>query len=688
MNQKSRWTEFLLPIGIVACLLVIFVPLPPGVMDVLLAGNISLAVIILLTTLYVRRPIEMSVFPSLLLATTLFRLALNVGTTRLILTGGASQGDQAAGQVIQSFGQFVAGDQIAIGLVIFAIIVIIQFVVITKGATRISEVAARFALDGMPGRQMAIDADLNAGNIDSETARKRREEIGINADFYGAMDGASKFVRGDAIAGILITLVNIVGGLVVGLMAGMTISEAASVFTKLTIGDGLASQLPALLISMAAAMLVTRGTRKTNLPKESLQQVFSQPAVLAITAGFLLVMVFTELPKIPLLVMAAGCLIGARLLFQKQRDAVSRSSKKPATSHELTISKLLGNDVLEMELGIELIRLADPNQGGDLLPQVTAVRKELAQDLGVILPKIRIRDNLQLPPQQYRILVQGNPVEIGTIYPDFLFALDQGNASAPINGAIATETTESGQGFWVDPAAMEAAQASGYRVLRPTAALVERLSGIAFQQAPRLLTRDAVNELLDETRKSAPAVVEELVPDLLTVPDIQRVLRQLVAERVSIRPMGLILEAMADCAPRSKLTHDLIETVRKRIGPQITASLLGNHDVVSAFTISDALQHQIRTGQVFQDDDIRLEIPTATLEAMADALRRGAETMTAKNLKPVLVVSQDIRAAVHKIATAVELDMHVLGTEEIPPGVIEVLGEISSEQPPAGANAA
>lgn len=689
MNQKSRWPELLLPIGIVACLLVIFVPLPPGIMDVLLAGNISLAVIILLTTLYVRRPIEMSVFPSLLLATTLARLALNIGTTRLILTNGATDGDQAAGSVIRSFGQFVAGDQIAIGLVIFSIIVIIQFVVITKGATRISEVAARFALDGMPGRQMAIDADLNAGTIDSKTARKQREEIGINADFYGAMDGASKFVRGDAIAGILITLVNIIGGLVVGLMAGMTISEAAAVFTKLTIGDGLVSQLPALLISMAAAMLVTRGTRKTNLPKESLKQVFSQPAVLAITAGFLIVMIFTELPKVPLLIIATGCLIGARFLFKQQKsESEAVESKKQSASGEITISKLLGNDVLEMELGIELIRLADPKQGGDLLPRVTVVRKQLAQELGVILPKIRIRDNLQLPPQQYRILVQGNPVEIGTIYPECLFAVDQGNASAPIIGAIATETTEGGQGFWIDPKAVEAAAKSGYRVLGPAPALVERLSHAAFKQAPCLLTRDAVNELIDETKASSPAVVEELVPDVLTVQDIQKVLRQLVAERVSIRPMGLILEAMADCAGQTKLTHDLIESVRKRIGPQITASLLGGNDIVSAITISDDLQLRIQSSQVLQDGEIRLEMPQKTLQALADALHRGAENLAAQKLKPVILVNQDIRAAVRKIVTAADIETYVLGTEEIPPGVVEIIGEISNDQLVSEASAA
>ena len=682
MNPKSRWPELLLPIGIVACLLVIFVPLPPGIMDVLLAGNISLAVIILLTTLYVRRPIELSVFPSLLLATTLARLALNIGTTRLILTHGATEGDQAAGSVIQSFGEFIAGDQIAIGLVIFSIIVIIQFVVITKGATRISEVAARFALDGMPGRQMAIDADLNAGTIDSETARIRREEISTNADFYGSMDGASKFVRGDAIAGILITLVNIVGGLVVGLMAGMTLSEAAGVFTKLTIGDGLVSQLPALLISMAAAMLVTRGTRSTNLPKESLKQLFSQPAVLAITAGFLLVMVFTELPKIPLLILATGCLVVARLVAKqnKMEKTAATDAKQRNTASEITITKLLGNDVLEMELGIELIRLADPKQGGDLLPCVTAVRKQLAQDLGVILPKIRIRDNLQLPPQQYRILVQGNPVEIGTIYADYLFALDQGNASAPISGAIATEATEEGQGFWIDPDAIDAAKNSGYRVLRPTQAVVERLSQAAFKQAPRLLTRDAVSDLIDETRASSPTVVEELVPGVLKVHEIQKVLKQLVAERVSIRPMGLILEALADCANHSTRTHDLIESVRQRIGPQITASLLGPNDSVSAITISEELQLRIEACQQFHNDEIRLVLSNDTVQALADALNRGVESLLAQGLKPVILVNQSIRAAVYQIIAVNEIEIFVLGTDEVPSGVVEIIGEITSEQ--------
>ncbi len=326
MNQLGRWSELLFPAGIIACLFVIFVPLPPAIMDVLLAANITVAVILLLTTIFVKTPLELSVFPSLLLGTTLARLALNIGTTRLILTRGPIDGDLAAGGVIQAFGEFVGGNNIAVGLVIFAIIIVIQFVVITKGATRISEVAARFALDGMPGRQMAIDADLNSGVIDNATAQFQRQEVAANADFYGAMDGASKFVRGDAIAGILITAINIAGGLIIGLTNHMSISQAAEVFTRLTIGDGLSSQLPALLIAMAAGLLVTRSARRVDLPRETLNQVFGNPLVLVIAAVFLVAMVFTQMPKVPLLLIAAACLGVSYLLNQKSVEAGTDNS--------------------------------------------------------------------------------------------------------------------------------------------------------------------------------------------------------------------------------------------------------------------------------------------------------------------------------------------------------------------------
>ncbi|MDC3224837.1 FHIPEP family type III secretion protein, partial [Mariniblastus sp.] len=383
MNFAKRLPDLLLPIGIILCLMVIFVPLPPGIMDLLLAANITVAVMLLLSTVYVKTPLELSVFPSLLLGTTLARLALNVATTRLILTQGAVEGDSAAGGVIQSFSQFVTGDNLAVGIVIFSIIVVIQFVVITKGATRISEVSARFALDGLPGRQMAIDADLNAGLIDSQKAQALRAEVVDHADFYGAMDGASKFVRGDAIAGVIITLINIAGGLAIGLSSSMSIGEAATTFTQLTIGDGLASQVPALLISLAAGLLVTRSSRKTNLPRESVNQVFARPIVLIITAVFLGLMILTDLPKIPLMVISLGCLGAAYSISRNQKQTAEkaiRSTPVPAAPRatEATIDKLLSNDILEMELGVGLIKLADSRQGGQLLAGVTQVRKEIA----------------------------------------------------------------------------------------------------------------------------------------------------------------------------------------------------------------------------------------------------------------------------------------------------------------------
>ena len=386
LNKIKDWIQWLVPVGIVACLLIIFVPLPAVLMDVLLAANITIAIIILLTTVYVRSPLELSIFPSLLLATTMMRVALNVATTRLILSRGAIDGELAAGSVINSFGSFVAGNEIAIGIVIFAMIVVVQFVVITKGATRISEVSARFALDGMPGKQMAIDAELNAGSITNEEAIARRNEVTQHADFYGAMDGASKFIRGDAIAGILITLINVVGGLVIGMSKGMSIGEATSTFTTLTIGDGLVSQLPALLISVSAGLLLTRGTQQSDLPKQAVSQLFTKPGILLITAGFLSILVFTELPAAPLLLIAAICASVGILLIRNQDTPQPAPPKPKPQLAEQPIGKLLENDVLEMELGIELVPLADARTGGSLMAEIAYVRQTIAKELGLILP--------------------------------------------------------------------------------------------------------------------------------------------------------------------------------------------------------------------------------------------------------------------------------------------------------------
>ncbi len=691
-NLKLKWPELVLPLGMIACLFVIFVPLPSAIVDILLAANISIAVVILLSTIFVRTPIELSVFPSLLLATTMARLSLNFATTRMILTRGPTDLENAAGQVVRSFGEFVAGDHIAIGLVLFLIIVIIQFVVITKGATRISEVTARFALDGMPGRQMSIDADLNAGVIDNATAKQMREDLIANADFYGAMDGASKFVRGDAIAGILITAVNIVGGLIVGLTSNMSLSQAATVFTKLTIGDGLVSQVPALLISIAAALLVTRSTKKSNLPQESFDQLFNRPIVLVITAGFLIALVFTQLPKIPLLALAALLVFGARFTSRNTAGAVETAlaeSNQNDRQPELTIEKLLGNETLEMELGLELIQLADPNSGGTLLPAVTRIRKRLAANLGVILPKIRIRDNLQLAPKEYRILVQGNPVDIGNIFPDCELAIDQGNASGPIEGAVATETTDDGQAFWIESANRSKAERLGYKVMGATAVLTARMTEVADKYAPELLTRDATNQLIEETRKSSPAIVEELLPNLLSLKQLQKILKQLVSEQVSIRPLGLILETIGDNFAKGCMENwQLVEAVRQRLGPQITARHLGSQHSIKAVTINDDLQTRIADNCFMENGTVETGLAPENLSALVKALSQGAENMHANGQQAIVCVSQKIRPIISLIVAEQKLKLIVLGSKEIVGAYVESVGEISMEQLQVGAAAA
>ena len=420
LGTIARLQDLILPVGIITSVLVIMIPLPAALMDVLLSANITVAVLVLLTTVFVRTPLEFNIFPSLLLATTLFRLVLNVATTRLILTHAGADGLWAAGGVVKAFGEFVAGDKIVVGLIIFAIIVVIQFVVITKGATRVSEVAARFALDGMPGRQMAIDADLNAGTIDEREAQRRRLEITKQADFFGAMDGASKFVRGDAIAGIIITLINIVGGLFIGMIeSGMSFTQAADIFTKLTIGDGLVTQVPAFLISLAAGLLVTRSSQDSDLPADFIKQLFSRPQALAVAGGFLGVLMFTHLPHLPLLAIGGAC-VGLALTITRRENraaAVIKAKKQTeaAKRPEERVEDFLAVDPMEVEIGVGLIRLADPKRGGDLLERIQRVRQNVAADIGVILPKVRIRDNMRLEQNQYRIKIADMVVSEGIV---------------------------------------------------------------------------------------------------------------------------------------------------------------------------------------------------------------------------------------------------------------------------------
>ena len=690
MNFAKRLPDLLLPIGIILCLMVIFVPLPPGIMDLLLSANITVAVMLLLSTVYVKSPLELSVFPSLLLGTTLARLALNVATTRLILTQGATEGDSAAGGVIQSFSQFVTGDNLAVGIVIFSIIVVIQFVVITKGATRISEVSARFALDGLPGRQMAIDADLNAGLIDGRQAQALRAEVVDHADFYGAMDGASKFVRGDAIAGVIITLINITGGLAIGLSSSMSIGTATTTFTKLTIGDGLASQVPALLISLAAGLLVTRSSRKTDLPRESVNQVFARPIVLIITAVFLGLMILTDLPKIPLMVISLGCLGAAYSISRSKKQTAKtaiNSSPVPATPRatEATIDKLLSNDILEMELGVGLIKLADTRQGGQLLSSVTQVRKEIAAELGVILPKTRIRDNLEIGPNEFRIRIQGNIVQRGEIQPDHSLAIDDGRATGPLGEGVvrgfADEQLSSSPAYWIDADAAEESKGLGYHVLNATEVLATLLKSISIENASYLLTRDATKQLVDEIAKSSPALVSELIPDVMSLAKVQQVLKGLISEGISIRPLPLILETLSDHASDINNRWDLTEKVRAQLSRHIVSKLTQESgDSIQVFTISTEIEKQIATAWHRENDEIRINLPREIIENLAGAIQNAAHKMRESGMKPIALVDQSIRPVIAELAFDNASNMFVLGRQEALGADVEIVGEIAADE--------
>jgi flagellar biosynthesis protein FlhA len=660
----------ILPVGIVASVLVIMVPLPPSLLDGLLVANITVAVIMLLTTIYVRTPLEFSIFPSLLLATTLFRLVLNVATTRLILTRGETDELGAAGQVIRSFGQFVAGDKIVVGLIIFVIIIVIQFVVITKGATRISEVAARFALDGMPGRQMAIDADLNAGIIDEHEAKRRRDEITRQADFFGAMDGASKFVRGDAIAGIVITLVNIVGGLIIGVFeAGWPVAKAGQVFTMLTIGDGLASQVPAFLISLAAGLLVTRSSYEVNLPSEFLKQLFSRPQALAVAGGFLGVLIFTSLPPLPLLVTGGGCVALAVMLSRRVAETqASDAAQKRADEAKPTdqrIEDYLTTDPMEIEIGVGLIRLADPKRGGDLLERVQAVRQNVASDIGIILPKVRIRDNFQLEQPQYRIKIAGMSVATGEVHPDTLLAIDSGVTTAKVPGIETKDPAFGTPALWIEPSVRDRAEMAGYTVVEPSSVLATHLTATVREYADEILTRDSTKHLIDELRQTSPAVVDELIPGAMKLAEVQQILQMLLREQVPIRQLGLILETLGDFAPRSKDPILLTEYVRNRLARTICTTHRDKDNRLHVVTLDPALEDRIRAGFEHTERGLFVRMSPQAVEATCRLIAAEIEKLTVASHPPIVLVSPQIRPALRQMTASHLPKLIVLSYNEI-----------------------
>ncbi len=651
----QRALELILPVAFIASVLVIMVPLPPALMDVLLAGNITIAVIVLLTTIYVRSPLDFSIFPSLLLATTLARLVLNVATTRLILTRAGSDKLEAAGGVITAFADFVAGDgKIVVGLIIFIIIVVIQFVVITKGATRISEVAARFALDGMPGKQMAIDADLNAGIIDEKEAQQRREEITQQADFYGAMDGASKFVRGDAIAGIVITVINIVGGLVIGMVElNMSLAEAGSLFTRLTIGDGLVSQVPAFLISLAAGLLVTRSTQKTNMPQQFLDQLFSRPQALAVAGAFLAVLIFTSLPRMPLLTLGLACLGMSRMLTQKEKARLARQSEADQRSADETpeerVEDFLAIDPMEIELGVGLIRLADPNRGGDLLDRVGRVRNNVAAEIGLVMPKVRIRDNMRLEQNDYRIKIADMPIDQATIEPGLLLAIDSGMTTSEIDGIATTDPAFGTNAKWIQPGLQDQAELYGYTVVEPSAVLATHLTEVCRRHADEILTRDATKHLVDELKNVSPAVVGELIPDTMSLAEVQTILQMLLREQVSIRQLALVLETLGDYAPRSKDPVLLTEYVRHRLARQICTRYRDQDSQLHVVALDPTVEDRVRAGSEHTDRGLFIRMSPQAVEVTCGRIKLEIEKLVTQGHTPIVLVSPQIRAALKQL---------------------------------------
>ncbi len=656
----------------ITSVLVILVPLPTFLLDILLSANITIAIIVLLTTIYVRTPLEFSIFPSLLLATTLGRLVLNVASTRLILTRAETDGLSAAGEVIHSFGEFVAGDRVVVGLIMFVIIVVIQFVVITKGATRISEVAARFALDGMPGRQMAIDADLNAGVIDEKEAQRRRNEITLQADFYGAMDGASKFVRGDAIAGIIITLINIMGGLVIGVwQAGMGFAEAGALFTKLTIGDGLVSQVPAFLISLAAGLLITRSTQKSNLPSDFVQQLLSRPQALAVAGGFLVVLIFTNLPRGPLMTLGTGCCALAVLLSRhKRREAADAATKARADAEKARkpddrIEDFLAVDPMEIEIGVGLIRLADPSRGGDLLPRITGVRQAVAADIGIVLPKVRIRDNMRLGENHYRIKIANNPVAEGLIHPDRLLAMDSGLTSGVVSGEPTRDPAFQQPAVWIEPAVRDRAEMLGYTPVEPAAVLATHLQEVVRRHADELLTRDATKHLIDELKRVAPAVVDELIPGLMKLGDVQQVLQLLLREQVPIRQLSMILETLGDHASRTKDPIWLTEYVRHRLARTLCTRLRDSENRLYVVTLDPALEERIAAGIEHNERGLFIRMSPQAVETTCGLIAAAVSTLTQGHHPPVVLVSPQIRPGLKQLTAANLPNLHVLSYNEM-----------------------
>lgn len=687
VQAGKNWAHILLrgdvaaSVGMVVILLLMLIPLPPFLLDMFLSLNITTALLILIISIYTTHSLEFAIFPTVLLATTLFRLSLNVASTRLILLNGET-GPMAAGKVIYSFGQFVVGGNYVVGIVIFVILVAINFIVITKGASRVAEVSARFTLDAMPGKQMAIDADLNAGSISEEEARRRREEISQESDFFGAMDGASKFVRGDAIAGIVITFVNICAGFIIGVMQqGMTLMEAAQNYTILTIGDGLVSQIPALIISTSAGILVSRTGGTSDIGSELSKQLTFKPRAIWVVSGILLL--FALIPGLPFLPFLFLSLVLGFLGFyltrsQKRVKEMAEEEEAPqeAQPEEENYEDMLTVDLLELEVGYGLVPFVDASQNGELLDRIRSIRKQFVQSHGLIIPPIHIKDNLQLNPNQYALHLKGVRIATAEIMPGHYMAMDPGTASEKIDGKETTEPAFGLPALWIAEDKKERAQIAGYTVVDCTTIMATHLSELIKRHAHELLGRQEVQNLLDTTAKSYPKLVEELVPNLMSVGGVMRVLQNLLREDVSIRDMRTILETLADHAPKTQDEELLTEYVRQSLARQISNGAAGENSLLPVITLDTGLEETIQKSVQYSGQGSYLALEPRKAERLLTSLSEQIK-QSGSGTHPVLLCAPNIRPHVKRLTEQYLPQLPVLSYNEITPQLqIQSLGTV------------
>ena len=672
-------SDILAALGLVAVVIMMVIPLPARLLDILITLNITASVITLMMAIFTKDPLEFSVLPSLLLTLTLFRLSLNISTTRLVLLDGY------AGDVIQQFGQFVIRGNAVVGFIVFVILVVVQFIVITKGAERVSEVAARFTLDAMPGKQMAIDADLNAGLIDEQGARDRRRKIQQEADFYGAMDGASKFVKGDAIAAIIILFINIIGGFIAGVvMKGMPLADALSKYTLLTIGDGLVSQIPALLISTATGLVVTRAASdSSNLGQDLASQLFRTPRALFITAGVLIVLALLGLPKLPMLIVAAALLVAGIVLQRSSRADVlqeNAAAQETALAESKKPENVLGAlhvDHMEIELGYALIALVDAQQGGDFLDRVVLIRRQIASELGFIVPVIRIRDNMNLLPNQYLIKIRGAEVAGGELLADHYLAMSSGLDEDNIPGTPTKEPAFGLEAKWISAVHREQAELAGCTVVDAPTVLATHLTEVIRTHAYEILSRQDVKTLVDNVKEQAPAVVGELIPDLLNLGQLQKILSNLLRERVSIKDLATILEALADFAPATKDLDRLTEHVRQALARQIVLPLAGKSRVLKVLTLEPQLEQQLLNSIQPSDFGSYLNLDPNLLQELLQKLGREAEKMILNGDTPVLACAPLVRINLKRATERHLPQLAVLSYNELIPEIqVQAVGMV------------